>query len=97
MNRAMTWLLTGGLLAVGIGAVYLSTAGLGETQAAASGYLTQAAQRGDVTAELGSHRHGRCRGDLQPGLRRRRPAGGHHDDGLEHPGVDGGRGPRLGR
>ena len=48
MTRAMTWLLTGGLLAIGIGAVYLSTVGLGDTQAATSRYLTQAAQRGDV-------------------------------------------------
>ena len=97
MNRAMTWLAAGVLLAVGIGAVYMSTVGLGGTQAATTGYLTQAAQRGDVTAELGRHRHGRCRGVLQPGLRRGRPAGGHDHDGLEHPGLDGGRGPRLGR
>ena len=49
MNRAMTWLAAGLLLTVGIGAVYMSTVGLGDTQAATSGYLTQAAQRGDVT------------------------------------------------
>jgi len=48
MNRAMTWLVAGLLLTVGIGAVYMSTVGLGDTQAATSGYLTQAAQRGDV-------------------------------------------------
>jgi RND family efflux transporter MFP subunit len=48
MTRAMTWLAAGVLLTVGIGAVYMSTVGLRDTQAAASGYLTQAAQRGDV-------------------------------------------------
>ena len=49
MNRAMTWLAAGLLLTVGIGAVYMSTVGSGDTQAATGSYLTQAAQRGDVT------------------------------------------------
>jgi RND family efflux transporter MFP subunit len=45
----MTWLAVGLLLTVGIGAVVMSTVGLGGTQAATTGYLTQAAQRGSVT------------------------------------------------
>jgi macrolide-specific efflux system membrane fusion protein len=45
----MTWLAAGLLLTVGIGAVYMSTAGSADTQAATGSYLTQAAQRGDVT------------------------------------------------
>ncbi|HZW02177.1 MAG TPA: efflux RND transporter periplasmic adaptor subunit [Candidatus Deferrimicrobium sp.] len=49
MNRAMTWLAAGLLLTVGIGAVYMSTVGSADTQAATGSYLTQAAQRGDVT------------------------------------------------
>jgi RND family efflux transporter MFP subunit len=49
MHRAMTWLAVGLLLTVGIGAVYMSTVGLGGTQAATTGYLTQAAERGSVT------------------------------------------------
>lgn len=49
MNRAMTWLAAGLLLTVGIGAVYMSTVGSADTQAATTGYLTQTAQRGDVT------------------------------------------------
>jgi RND family efflux transporter MFP subunit len=49
MHRAMTWLAVGLLLTAGIGAVFMSTVGSGDTQAATSGYLTQAAQRGDVT------------------------------------------------
>ena len=44
MNRAMTWLAAGLLLTVGMGAIYMSTVGAGDTQAATSGYLTQAAQ-----------------------------------------------------
>jgi macrolide-specific efflux system membrane fusion protein len=45
----MTWLAAGLLLTVGIGAVYISTVGSADTQAATDSYLTQAAQLGDVT------------------------------------------------
>ena len=50
MTRWMTWLTAGALLAVGIGAVYVSTVGLGGTQAASSSYLTQAATLTSVTS-----------------------------------------------
>lgn len=49
MTRWMTWLAAGTLLAVGIGAVFVSTVGLGGTQAASSSYLTQAATLTSVT------------------------------------------------
>ena len=49
MNRAMTWLLAGRAAGRRHRRRLLSTVGLGDTQAATTGYLTQAAQRGDVT------------------------------------------------
>jgi RND family efflux transporter MFP subunit len=49
MNRALTWLAAGLLMAVGIGAILMSTVDLGGTQAASTSYLTQAAVRGDVS------------------------------------------------
>ncbi len=49
MTRWLTWLAAAGLLAVGVGAVFVSTVGLGGTQAATSSYLTQAARLTDVT------------------------------------------------
>lgn len=50
MTRWFTWLAAGALTTVGIGAVYLSTVGLGGTQAAASTYLTSAASRTNVAS-----------------------------------------------
>ncbi len=49
MKRALTWAAAGVLLAVGVGAVAMSTVDLGGTQAATTDYLTQAAARGDVS------------------------------------------------
>ncbi len=50
MSRWITWIAAGGLLAVGLGAVYVSTVGLGDTQAATTSYLTSVAQRTTVTS-----------------------------------------------
>lgn len=49
MTRWLPWLASAALVAVGGGAVYISTIGLGDTQAATLDYITQAAERTDVT------------------------------------------------
>jgi macrolide-specific efflux system membrane fusion protein len=49
MSRWITWIAAGALLAVGLGAVFVSTVGLGDTQAATTSYLTSMAQRTTVT------------------------------------------------
>ena len=46
--RLIKWLAVGTMFAVGIGAVFVSTIGLGGTQAATTEFLTQAALRTDV-------------------------------------------------
>jgi macrolide-specific efflux system membrane fusion protein len=49
MSKLLTWSAVAGLLALGIGAVYVSTVGLGGASAATVGYLTQAAELATVT------------------------------------------------
>lgn len=49
MNRWFPWVASAALIAVGGGAVYLTTVGLDDTQAATLDYITQAASRTDVT------------------------------------------------
>lgn len=49
MNRWLPWIGSAALVAVGGGAVYLSTVGLGNAQAATIDYITQAAEQTDVT------------------------------------------------
>jgi multidrug efflux pump subunit AcrA (membrane-fusion protein) len=49
MSKLLTWTVVAALLAVGVGAVYISTAGQGGASAATTGYLTQAAELGTVT------------------------------------------------
>lgn len=49
MSKLLTWGAAAALIAVGVGAVYLSTAGSGGASAATTGYLTQNAELGTVT------------------------------------------------
>jgi multidrug resistance efflux pump len=49
MNKWLPWLASAALVAVGGGAVYMTTVGLDDTQAATVDYITQAATRSDVT------------------------------------------------
>ena len=48
MKRWVPWIASAALVAVGGGAVYLSTVGLGATQAATLDYITAAAEQTDV-------------------------------------------------
>jgi multidrug efflux pump subunit AcrA (membrane-fusion protein) len=49
MSKFLTWIVVAALLAVGVGAVYISTAGQGGASAATTSYLTRAAALGTVT------------------------------------------------
>ena len=49
MNKWFPWVASATLIAVGGGAVYLSTIGLDDTQAATLDYITASAEQGDVT------------------------------------------------
>lgn len=49
MNKWFPWIASATLIAVGGGAIYLSTIGLDDTQAATLDYITASAEQGDVT------------------------------------------------
>ena len=49
MNRWFPWVASAALIAVGGGAVYMSTVGLDDTQAATLDYITASAEQGNVT------------------------------------------------
>ena len=69
MSKLLTWSAVAGLLALGIGAVYVSTAGTGGASAATVGLPHPGRGAGHGDAQRGCHGHGRRGRVVQPRLR----------------------------